>query len=71
MLPVARAWKYNTAVSEYFVETSTKQTIRQTELQKQQELVDVSDSRQHKVSKPNPRSIFLTLDLFLVTIGLG
>lgn len=40
---LVRAWKYDSAVREFFVETCTKQTIRQTELQKQQELVDCSD----------------------------
>ncbi|CAK9057174.1 unnamed protein product [Durusdinium trenchii] len=37
------AWKYDASVPEYFVETSTKQTIRQTELLKRQEAVDATD----------------------------
>ena len=46
----ASAWKYDSAVREFFVETCTKQTIRQTELQKQQEVVDASDTLQHHPS---------------------
>ena len=49
---VARPWKYNSAVNEYFVETSTKQTIRQTELQRQQEVVDKGESLQQIILEP-------------------
>ena len=42
----ARRWKYDTEVKEYFVETSTKQTIRNTELYKRHETCDAGDALQ-------------------------
>ena len=39
-----RAWKYDAAVKEYFVETSTKQTIRQSELLKRQETHEAGEA---------------------------
>ena len=44
----ARRWKYDTEVREYFVETSTKQTIRNTELYKRQDVCDAGDALQQK-----------------------
>ena len=35
-----RNWKYDNKVKEYFIETSTKQTIRQSELQRRTEISD-------------------------------
>ena len=39
---VARPWKYDPAQSEYFVESSTRQTIRTTEIRKQQEIQETT-----------------------------
>lgn len=43
----ASKWKYDTSVREYFVETTTKQTIKQSELLRQQEVSDLGDTLQH------------------------
>ncbi|CAK9067189.1 unnamed protein product [Durusdinium trenchii] len=43
---LVRSWKYDTNVKEYFVETSTKQTIRSSEMHKQQEICDAGDPLQ-------------------------
>jgi len=43
---LARSWKYDTSVQEFFVETTTKQTIKQSELRKQQEISDLGDTFQ-------------------------
>lgn len=40
----ASRWKYNANVREYFVETETKQTVKQSELRKQQELCDLGET---------------------------
>ncbi|CAL1142065.1 unnamed protein product [Cladocopium goreaui] len=40
---LVRQWKYNPNIREYFVETETKQTIKQSELRKQQEISDCGD----------------------------
>jgi hypothetical protein len=42
-----RSWKYNNRVKEYFVETGTKQTVRQTEMQKRTEASDQGEPGQH------------------------
>ena len=42
-----RSWKYNNRVKEYFVETSTKQTLRQSELLKRSEVSDQGEPWQH------------------------
>ncbi|CAK9087108.1 unnamed protein product [Durusdinium trenchii] len=48
---LVRAWKYDSSVKEYFVETSTKQTIRQSEILRRQEVhegdVPWLQARQH------------------------
>ena len=46
--PCRRSWKYDNKVREFFVETSTKQTIRQSELLKQSEIQDRGESRQQQ-----------------------
>lgn len=43
----ASKWKYDTSVREFFVETTTKQTIKQSELLRQQEVSDLGDTLQH------------------------
>ncbi|CAK9040641.1 Uncharacterized protein SCF082_LOCUS23584 [Durusdinium trenchii] len=52
---LVRSWKYDTNVKEYFVEMSTKQTIRSSEMYKQQETCEAGDSLQqafHSQSRP-------------------
>ena len=53
----ARRWKYDTEVREYFVETSTKQTIRNTELYKRQDVCDAGDALQQKENRSLVRTV--------------
>ena len=40
----ASSWKYNANIREYFVETETKQSIKQSELRRQQEISDLGET---------------------------
>ncbi|CAE7886285.1 unnamed protein product [Symbiodinium necroappetens] len=44
---MVKKWKYNTDVLEYFVEVSTKQTIKHSELLKRVETMDCGDAKLH------------------------
>ena len=44
---VARPWKYDPTQSEFFVESSTRQTIRTTEIRRQQEIQERSAAWLH------------------------
>ena len=46
-MPDYRKWKYDNSVKEYFVETSTKQTIKHSELMKRVETMDCADAQLH------------------------
>ena len=46
-MPDYRKWKYNNDVLEYFVETSTKQTIKHSELLKRVETTQAADAQLH------------------------
>ena len=52
--PIARSWKYDTSVREYFVETCTKQTIKNTEMSKKQEIADGGESLLHIIDNHCP-----------------
>lgn len=43
----ASAWKYDTSIKEFFVETSTKQTLKLSELRKKTEISDLGDPLWH------------------------
>lgn len=42
-LDLRRPWKYNPDIKEYFVETVTKQTIKQSEMRKRTEITDLGE----------------------------
>ena len=46
-MPDYRKWKYNNEVTEYFVEISTKQTIKHSELMRRMETMDLGDAELH------------------------
>ena len=50
LYPHPRKWKYDPSVLEYFVETSTKQTIKQSEVLRRQEIIDKGAAQLHSSS---------------------
>lgn len=53
----ASAWKYDTAIKEFFVETTTKQTLKLSELRKKTEISDLGAPLWHKYLKRQPPKI--------------
>ncbi|CAE7224179.1 unnamed protein product [Symbiodinium sp. CCMP2592] len=55
-------WKYDNSVTEYFVEISTKQTIKHSELLKRIENMDLGDAQLHWDGEQNPGDMPMSLD---------
>eukprot|EP00439_Symbiodinium_sp_Y106_P053377 s180_g7.t1 len=51
---MVKKWKYNNEVTEYFVEISTKQTIKHSELMRRMETMDLGDAELHLGHEQEP-----------------